>query len=110
MVSQQQRANRAPIPPGVRAAVLQRCRARCEHCGGRRSLQMHHTTYNLCEVTGLQWDYGEPVFGHETPDVLLALCQECHTQAHITPWGEFIGDIDEYNEEVEHWHHLWEQD
>jgi hypothetical protein len=100
--------DRAPIPPDVRAAVLQRAEGRCEGCGRTKPLELHHTTYNLYEVTGYHRDIGGLVFGHETPDVLRALCRECHHHADMTSWGEFIGDIDEHNDQVEHWNHLWE--
>jgi 5-methylcytosine-specific restriction endonuclease McrA len=102
--------NRAAIPPDVRAAVLKRAERCCEACGKKAPLEMHHTTYQLHELTGYHRDFGEPIFGHETPDVLRALCRDCHHEAHMTPWGEFIGDIDERDEQVSHWDHVMEDD
>jgi len=107
--------DRAPIPPGVRAAVLKRAHSRCEVCGDQAPLEMHHTTYRCINLPGVNAYYvikhgPDLIFGHETPDVLRALCRDCHHQAHMTPWGEFIGDIDERDEQVEHWHWIMEKD
>ena len=53
---------------------------------------MHHTTYRLEAVSSYHRDFGGLIFGHETPDVLLALCRECHHRAHVDLNGDFWVD------------------
>lgn len=85
---------RAPIPAEVRYAVLRRAEGCCERCGCARPVEMHHTTYRRYEVTGFVGDALEAVFGYETPDILLALCRDCHLSEHIVR-GEFYRDPEE---------------
>ena len=81
--------SRVPEPRAVRRAVLVRAGGRCEDCGERLRLELHHTTYDLMDVTGHADDVGKEIFGRETPDVLLALCRAHHLARHIDRFGEF---------------------
>lgn len=81
----------ADIPPTVRTAVILRCRNFCEECGERKPLEMHHLTYRRRDH-----DHDELlIFGHETPDDLLALCRDCHHAQHVDPAGVFWEDPEE---------------
>jgi len=51
-----------------REAALHEAGYRCELCGHRRRLQVHHRDYTH-------------VF-HETPDDLIVLCPQCHRKQH----------------------------
>lgn len=77
--------NRAPIPDSVRAAVVRRANGRCEDCGERDRLELHHLRY---------WREGEdePIFGTETAADLDALCRGCHHARHVDPFGYFWSD------------------
>jgi hypothetical protein len=55
-------------------------------------LELHHLTYDLSDVTHHPDHVGVCIFGHETPDVLRALCRECHLARHVDPNGEFWVD------------------
>lgn len=84
---------RTPIPERVRRAVYSRAGGHCEGCHTRcRRLELHHTTYDLIDVTGYAKHIGEAIFGFETPEVLEALCRECHHHRHLDPNGEFWPD------------------
>jgi 5-methylcytosine-specific restriction endonuclease McrA len=82
---------RHPIPDRVRRAVLTRARGHCEDCGRIAILELHHLTYDLSDVTLYHRDVGGLIFGYETPEVLLALCRECHLARHVVD-GEFFGN------------------
>jgi len=68
------------LPPGGYAAYIdspqwkkkarkiKRKRNRCEVCGCRDRLQVHHLNYDR--------------LGHERPDDLLVLCEDCHIALH----------------------------
>jgi 5-methylcytosine-specific restriction endonuclease McrA len=56
------------VPNETRAAVMRRCRGRCERCGLALRLDIHHLHYNNV--------------GHETPRDVMALCRECHKDVH----------------------------
>jgi 5-methylcytosine-specific restriction endonuclease McrA len=48
--------------------VLLRARNKCELCGKRVPLDVHHRTYDR--------------YGDELVDDLIALCRECHARHH----------------------------
>jgi 5-methylcytosine-specific restriction endonuclease McrA len=75
------------IPPAVRSAVRLRAHGRCEKCGAKARLEIHHLTYD--------YSPSELIFGREMPDDLQALCRRCHHQAHIDPAGDFWLDPQE---------------
>ena len=77
------------IPLSVRQAVEQRAAGCCESCGDRGRVELHHTSYDLYDVTGYHRDIGGCIFGFETPEVLLALCRACHYAAHLDEHGVF---------------------
>lgn len=80
-----------PIPADVRLAVFERAAGQCESCGDETRLELHHRTFYV-------WDrYGPSdwIFGAETPDDLLALCQTCHLDEHRVPSGDFEWDPEE---------------
>jgi 5-methylcytosine-specific restriction endonuclease McrA len=83
---------RPPIPNRVRRIVLARAVGHCEDCGRVSVLELHHLTYDLSDVTLYHRDVGEFIFGHETPDVLRALCRECHLARHLDRNGDFWSD------------------
>ena len=78
------------LPQKVRWAVLCRAKIKCENCGEKLPLEMHHRTYK-------RRSNGEelPIFGNETPAALLALCRQCHHQAHRDIYGKFWADPEE---------------
>lgn len=55
-----------------RRNVIHRAQSRCEQCGSRRSLQVHHLTYER--------------LGREHDDDLLVLCARCHIDVHDHAW------------------------
>lgn len=84
---------REPIPKAAATAVRHRAAGACEDCGrdGLR-LELHHLTYRWQPDPG---DGEEPVFGHETPADLAALCRDCHHARHVDLNGEFWADPEE---------------
>jgi 5-methylcytosine-specific restriction endonuclease McrA len=99
-----------PIPPEVRAAVLDRAHGGCENCGSRVPLELHHLDYNLPGPYDEWCPEGPPIFGYETPDDLLALCRECHRDKHIGPFGNFYADPNEAENERSYYRHLIDDD
>ena len=90
---------RVPIPSTVRQVVLSRAGGRCEDCGKKVRLELHHLRYET-----VIYDEIEDICGHETPEDLRALCRECHLSNHIDPAGIFWRDP----EEMEcHWSTYW---
>jgi 5-methylcytosine-specific restriction endonuclease McrA len=90
----------APIPVGVREAVLRRAKGHCEECGGVAPLELHHLTY-LSQQPADQYKfpkYARPIFGLERPEDLQALCRDCHYARLIGPDGEFYADPEECEE------------
>jgi 5-methylcytosine-specific restriction endonuclease McrA len=84
---------RPPIPSHVRQSVLRRANYRCEDCGAKDiQLEMHHLTYRRAAVIPNPVFPDEGIFGYETPEVLAALCRECHHERHIDPAGQFCTD------------------
>ena len=75
--------NREPVPAEIRKAVRERAQYRCEDCGERRALELHHLRYRRD---------GETIFGRETIDDLVGLCRVCHHARHHDPEGNFWGD------------------
>lgn len=63
------------IPFETRVAVLARANEHCEYCGRfiatgfTACLELHHLTY-------------ERAYHAELPEDLMALCRDCHQQAH----------------------------
>lgn len=51
-----------------RQAVIRRAEGRCELCGMRKPIQVHHLTYARMR--------------HELPEDLAALCFDCHKRQH----------------------------
>ena len=91
--------NRRPVPIETAYAVYKRCGMVCEDCGERRSLELHHLTYDGPRE--------ELIFGYEKPHDLAALCRDCHFDRHM--WhGTFYGDIDELEGKRAHYHQLIE--
>ena len=56
-----------------RAAAIRRAGRRCQRCGARGPLDVHHLTYRT--------------LGRERPGDLLALCESCHGAVHGRPAG-----------------------
>jgi len=106
------RKERTPIPKQVRREVLKRANGCCEECGERRFLEIHHTTYRLSEVPGFSGcdDLKCEIFGSEDASVLQALCRDCHRAAHIGPYGQFSGDIDQVRADWDYHHHMMDKD
>ena len=69
------------IPPATRSTVMRRCRGRCEYCGGKIPVFMHHRHYRT--------------LGHERPEDLRALCEEHHRSAHTDEQGVWWNDPEE---------------
>ncbi len=85
--------HRPEIPRPVRLAVLRRAGGRCEGCGQRLALELHHLRYT---VPATAYDVGGgPIFGKEAPQDLEALCRDCHHGRHIGPDGKFWRDPEE---------------
>jgi hypothetical protein len=88
--------SRAPIPSIVRWKVTLRAKGRCEDCGQRRPLELHHRTYWTKNVHS---SWREPIFGYEKESDLAALCRDCHYGRHIdNPDGVFWSDPEEMHE------------
>jgi len=68
----------------VRKATLAAANNRCQWCGSRVALHIHHKTYDN--------------IGHEHDDDLLVVCRECHDKIH---WGPFYVDALEFKEDHE---------
>src|SRR5215831_15426488 len=51
-----------------RIIALRRAGDRCQDCGYKLEVQVHHLTYDR--------------LGHERPEDLMVLCQPCHAQLH----------------------------
>lgn len=81
---------RTPIPPRARLKALRRARWRCEDCGARSRLDMHHLRYQRESLFGLV-----PIFGGEAADDLAVLCRPCHQRRHIDHNGRFWRDPEE---------------
>src|SRR5215475_4384058 len=62
----------SPAWQWLRRSTLRRDRYRCQRCGRRRGLAVHHLTYARV--------------GHESLGDLTTLCQSCHAQAHGRHW------------------------
>ena len=56
-----------------RAAAIRRAGRRCQRCGARGPLDVHHLTYRT--------------LGRERPGDLLAVCERCHGVLHGRPAG-----------------------
>jgi hypothetical protein len=56
-----------------RAAAIRRAGRRCQRCGARGPLDVHHLTYRR--------------LGRERPGDLLAVCERCHGVLHGRPAG-----------------------
>jgi len=97
---------RSEIPSTTRQAVLSRAKDRCECCGEERPLELHHLTYNLARITDRPEDFGDSIFGRETPDVLRALCRECHLAEHVDLNGDFWADPEE---KEDYWWSYWNE-
>ena len=52
----------------TRRRTLEAHHNRCDSCGGRYQLNVHHRSYQR--------------LGHEHPDDLVVLCRPCHKAAH----------------------------
>ncbi len=79
------------IPRLSRAAVISRAAGRCEKCGERARLQLHHLHYESV--------------GRETPEDLTALCDDCHRGCHHDLDGNFWRDP---REKEWHWEAFWD--
>ncbi|MDE2097185.1 MAG: HNH endonuclease [Patescibacteria group bacterium] len=80
----------ADIPVTTRKAVMRRCGGRCEQCGRKVSLELHHLTYKRATFDG-----PEPIFGKEESADILALCRDCHEGKHRDLNGDFWSDPEE---------------
>lgn len=56
----------------LRKMILISAGEKCQRCGSRAALQVHHETYDN--------------LGHERVDDLLAVCRECHDKIHFGPF------------------------
>jgi hypothetical protein len=54
---------------GIRAGIISSRGCRCESCGSKEQLQVHHLRY-------------PKVWGEEKPEDLQVLCRKCHCAAH----------------------------
>jgi len=52
----------------LRADILDKRGAKCEHCGSAAKIQLHHLTYER--------------LGKELPTDVIILCKDCHGKAH----------------------------
>ena len=52
----------------MRALVFAHYGARCDRCGARERLQVHHQTYKM--------------LGRESVHDLIVLCDDCHRRVH----------------------------
>lgn len=68
----------------ARAPVLKRAGGRCERCGRRARLDVHHKTYVRR--------------GHELPTDLVALCRRCHERADAQ--REYVNGLATFTEKV----------
>lgn len=60
-----------------RAMVMRRAAGRCEGCGRKRAVEVHHREYPRdCRPGSAQWVAREKLF------TLVALCSECHYDLH----------------------------
>lgn len=75
------------VPAAVSLVCQRRAAGRCEDCGERKSLALHHLRYRT--------DDGLPIFGLETEQDLLALCGSCHRARHVDLNGEWWTDPQE---------------
>jgi hypothetical protein len=95
-----------PIPDDVRREVIKRAHGKCEECGRREPLELHHRTYtHPCFDWG---DHSLPIFGLETTDNLVALCRECHRSRHVGPDDVFYADPEECAAEWDYYDHFME--
>lgn len=85
--------------------MYERAKGCCEDCHAPEPLELHHTTYNLAAVTGWHRDEGDSIFGHETPNVLRALCRSCHLDRHLV-MDEFYADPEEAEAERDYIAHM----
>jgi len=95
-----------PIPKAVREEVVERSGGVCEGCGSRRPLELHHATYEL-------WSHKGPegwIFGQEAASDLLALCRECHQEAHTPIAGGYERNPEEVALEKDHYEEQWHRD
>jgi 5-methylcytosine-specific restriction endonuclease McrA len=53
----------------LRKQVLERDSWRCQHCGSRSQLEVHHLTYRSS-------------MGSDIEENLITLCNECHQRIH----------------------------
>lgn len=61
---------------------------RCEDCGDRTRLELHHEVYPWHK-----WMYKDPGWwGDEEDDDCVMLCRDCHLQRHRDPNGDFWDD------------------
>jgi 5-methylcytosine-specific restriction endonuclease McrA len=58
----------------LRKKVLERDGWRCQHCGCRTHLEVHHLTRRSS-------------MGSDTEENLITLCHECHKREHTTATG-----------------------
>ena len=65
----------------IRARIIQRRLFRCEQCGSRKQLEVHHLTYKR-------------VGGNEKDDDLEVLCRSCHKIEHLRKKAFESGPID----------------
>jgi 5-methylcytosine-specific restriction endonuclease McrA len=63
------RRNKSPEYPAARDATLKRDGMRCQFCGRREHLQVHHIEFR---------SQG----GADDPDNLITLCSDCHHDLH----------------------------
>jgi 5-methylcytosine-specific restriction endonuclease McrA len=69
------------IPIATRKSVMARAWGKCERCGEKADLDLHHLHYRTV--------------GEETTDDLMALCRPCHNEAHRDINGDFWRDPSE---------------
>jgi 5-methylcytosine-specific restriction endonuclease McrA len=70
----------SPAWQAKRAKVLRRANGRCEGCGERRAVQVHHLRYPQgCWPGSPRWVALEKLFD------LTAVCEDCHDDLHERP-------------------------
>ena len=58
----------------LRQQVLRRDGWRCQFCGARENLEVHHQQFRSHS-------------GHDSEENLITLCNSCHAEMHFQTWG-----------------------
>jgi hypothetical protein len=99
-------ADNPPIPDQTLQAVYERAGGFCEECASGEwsddELMMHYTETQRF-VGGDVVD----IYGHETPDDLIALCVDCLYAKHVHPYtDEFYESAQELGDQLAYMDHV----